>query len=394
MNPLPTESEPVKHLCGDALETLRTLPDGCVHTCVTSPPYYGLRDYGTARWEGGDPACDHKPKRLKKGRNENRPTFGDSYATHGTQLIAHGKRTACDKCGATKTDLQVGLEESPEAYVARLVEVFREVRRVLRDDGTLWLNLGDSYANDAASQHDPGPRLEGRANVPTPQKSWRVEGIKKKDLLGIPWMVAFALRADGWYLRSDIIWAKPNPQPESVTDRCTKAHEYLFMLAKSPTYFFDQAAIAEPCTGSTLKRISQPNYENQKGSARTGKKNGPMKAVVAKVNGGACFGKQRASAAGTGAQSRTYSRPVYLTRNRRSVWVVTPARFKGAHFATFPRELVEPCIRACCPAGGIVLDPFAGSGTTLRVARDLGRLALGIDLNPEYHELIKKRLAA
>jgi DNA modification methylase len=386
---LPTEADPVRLFCGDALDVLRTLPDECARTCVTSPPYYGLRDYGTATWEGGAPGCDHRPKRLKAGRAEDRPTFGDSYATHGSQLLARGRRSECDKCGAVKTDRQVGLEESPAAYAERLVGVFREVRRVLAGDGTLWLNLGDSYATKpmgAGSTFDPkyigGRNRRGNAPECNRRNDPAAIGAKHKDLLGVPWLVAFALRADGWYLRQDVIWAKPNPQPESVTDRCTKSHEYLFLLAKSQKYLFDKAAIAEPCAGAATAALKPP-----------GKGREP-KAVLKRVGGGASFGKQLIDVSGTGAQSRKYQRPVYLTRNKRSVWVVTPRPYKGAHFAVFPAALIEPCVRACSRPGDVVLDPFAGSGTTLQVARNLGRRAIGIDLNPAYHELIRKRLAA
>ncbi len=264
-------------LLGDCIASMRGLPDQSVNMCVTSPPYFGLRDYGH--------------------------------------------------------DGQIGLEATPDAFVARLVDVFREVRRVLRDDGTLWLNLGDSY--------------------------W-----KDKNLLGIPWRVAFALQADGWYLRQDIIWHKPNPMPESVRDRCTKAHEYLFLLSKSDRYFFDAEAIKEPAAESSLSRLAQ-NVEAQTGSSRVpGKTNGTMRAVGGDM------------------------------RNRRSVWTVTTKPFKGAHFATFPPDLIEPCILAGCPVGGTVLDPFGGSGTTAGVAVKHGRKAILCELNPAYAALVPDRVRA
>jgi DNA modification methylase len=303
-------------LQGDCLSVLRTLSDQSVHCCVTSPPYFGLRDYGVAG--------------------------------------------------------QIGLEETPDEYVAKLVEVFREVRRVLRDDGTLWLNLGDSYAG---SRGNAGGKNRG-------------EGIKPKDLIGIPWRVAFALQADGWYLRQDIIWHKPNPMPESVRDRCTKAHEYIFMLTKSKRYYYDNEAVAEPVADSTVARVSQANLANQKGSDRVpGKTNGRMKAVVKKQDG---HGRRHA-----GCNDRFFSQAeAKPTRNRRSVWTVTTKPCREAHFATFPVDLIEPCILAGCPAGGVVLDPFGGAGTVAVAAAKHGRDALLIELNPEYIAIAERRLAA
>lgn len=296
---------------GDCIEQMRGLPDASVNCCITSPPYFGLRDYGHAG--------------------------------------------------------QIGLEDTPDAFVARLVEVFREVRRVLRDDGTLWLNLGDSYAANRSYQveqtkggakHGPAQAAGGRSQRAADY------GLKNKDLIGIPWRVAFALQADGWYLRQDIIWHKPNPMPESVRDRCTKAHEYVFLLSKGPRYYFDGDAIKEPVAESSAARLAQPTLAQQAGSARVpGKTNGNMKAV------------------GNGE-----------TRNRRSVWTVTTKPFKGAHFATFPPDLIEPCILAGCPVGGTVLDPFGGSGTTAGVALKHGRNAILCELNPKYAALAPERV--
>jgi DNA modification methylase len=370
MTDLPTDDDPVRIITGDVLDGLRALPDGCARVCVTSPPYYGQRDYKTARWEGGDPACDHRPARLKKGRNECRQTFGDGWATHGTQLIAFGKRQACDKCGAVKVDLQIGLEPSPDEYVARLVDVFREVRRILAADGTLWLNLGDSYANDATGPNTrPGPGLEGAPNRPAVQKSWRgVEGVKKKDLLGIPWMVAFALRADAWYLRQELIWNKPNARPEPVRDRCTKSHEHLFLLSKSPRYYFDRDAMQEPAS-----RRKSGNKARKPASAR-----GVPVDTDGRTNG---------AVAGSVPWEGT-------TRNKRSVWTIPTRRYRGAHFATFPENLVRPCVLAGSAPGDLVLDPFAGSGTTLAVAARLGRRAAGVELNPDYAAMARERVAA
>lgn len=284
---------------------LGLMPTGCVNTCVTSPPYFGLRDYGH--------------------------------------------------------DGQIGLEDTPDAYVARLVEVFREVRRVLRDDGTLWLNIGDSYAANRSYQVEQtkgGPK-HGAAQAVSgrPQRAMDY-GLKPKDLIGIPWRVAFALQADGWYLRQDIIWHKPNAMPESVSDRCTKAHEYIFLLSKGPRYYFDTEAVKEDAV---------------KGAA------------------GSSFSKGKTAAHQLGRASEK-ERAEDGKRNRRSVWTVATKPFKGAHFATFPPDLIEPCVLAGCPVGGTVLDPFFGAGTTGLVAQKHGRDCIGIELNPDYVAIAKDRL--
>lgn len=309
---LPTPSVPAvdRIYQGSCIDVMKQWPDGFINTCVTSPPYYGLRDYGV------------------KG--------------------------------------QLGLEDSPDKYVTSLVNTFREVRRVLRDDGTLWLNLGDSYARNAAKGGSGvGGKNERylrdsytRAHADVPP------GMKEKDLIGIPWAVAFALRADGWYLRQDIIWGKPNPMPESVTDRCTKSHEYIFLLSKTPKYYYDHAAIAEPVAASSVQRLSQ-NVKNQKGSSRVpGKTNGTMKAV--------------------GTRDK---------RNKRSVWNITTKPFSGAHFATFPIDLITPCILAGARERGLVLDPFMGAGTTAVAAIKQNRRYIGCELNPAYIDIAQTRIA-
>lgn len=259
---------------------------------------------------------------------------------------------------------EIGLEQTPEEYVTNMVEVFRCVRDVLADDGTLWLNVGDSYAGQRGTQ--PG-RVSGSGAVV--QGQWIGAGVpgscKPKDLIGVPWLLAFALRADGWFLRQDIIWHKPNPMPESVRDRCTKAHEYVFLLSKSERYFYDHEASMEPVAASTVERLSQPTLHQQEGSARVpGKTNGNMKAV-----------------------GRTD------LRNRRSVWTVATRPYKGAHFATFPPSLIEPCILAGSRVGDVVLDPFMGSGTTAAVALRHDRQYLGCELNPAYQPLQEARIA-
>jgi DNA modification methylase len=277
-------------LHGCCIEILKTLEEKSVHSCVTSPPYFGLRDYGV------------------KG--------------------------------------QIGLEITPEEYVSKILEVFSEVKRVLRDDGTLWLNLGDSYAQNQ-SAGDRVTKYSPKQKTSKGTYSSEVKcpvGYKVKDLIGIPWMVAFALRSDGWYLRQDIIWHKPNPMPESVTDRCTKSHEYIFLLSKSPKYHFDHEAIKE-------------------------------KGVMSK------------------GDSAELEEKGYNTRNKRSVWIVNTKPFKEAHFATFPIDLIEPCILASCPENGTVLDPFFGAGTTGIVCIKNKRNYIGIELNQDYIDIAKKRIS-
>lgn len=337
---------------GDALETLKTLPDESVNCIVTSPPYYGLRDYSV---EG-----------------------------------------------------QIGLEQTPQEFIAKLVEVFREVRRVLRSDGTCWVNMGDSYAGSwgAQSRENPGNQslstLQGGSTLSARQikahpkgdhtgSLKNTPGLKPKDLIGIPWKLAFGLQEDGWWLRQDIIWSKPNPMPESVKDRCTKAHEYIFMLSKSERYWYDQDAIKEPMSMSSVDRLTQANINN--GSDRVpGKTNGPMKAVgkVDKQRGHV----RRHAGFNDRWDAMTKEEQCSGMRNKRSVWTVSTQPYKEAHFATFPPKLIEPCILAGCPEGGTVLDPFAGSGTTGQVVVELGRKAVLIELNPEYGKLIEKRVTA
>jgi DNA modification methylase len=300
-------------ILGDVRSVVRDLPDASIDCVVTSPPYWGLRDYGV--------------------------------------------------------DGQIGLEQSPDAYVQELVEVFREIRRGLKDDGTIWVNLGDSYAATTKGSGGVGKStLHGSPNdqngqLMAPRRMDIVAaGLKQKDLVGIPWLVAFALRADGWYLRQDIIWHKPNPMPESVRDRCTKGHEYVFLFSKSPRYYFDADAIRERDGG-------KPAGNGFKGR-----------------QGGAAY-----QATSGGVDSEGWEPGA--GRNKRSVWTVTPKPFKGAHFATMPPGLVEPCILAGCRPGGVVLDPFNGSGTTGVVALQHGRQYVGIELNPAYVQIACDRIA-
>jgi DNA modification methylase len=348
-------------LVGDVLERLDDLEAGTVQTVVTSPPYWGLRDYGTATWDGGDAGCDHRVY----GHAPGKATPGGRGGSMPMQEVV--QRETCGKCGARRIDSQLGLEPTPEEYVANMVEVFREVRRVLRDDGTVWLNLGDSYASGEVGRHDRADGYEGdfsRASTQGQRHQRRLRtGLKPKDLVGIPWRVAFALQADGWYLRSDIIWSKPNPMPESVTDRPTKAHEYVFLLSKQARYYFDADAVRESST-------ERPSGNVERFVAAHGER----------------------SRLNTHLGSSVPYQPDGSGRNIRSVWNIATEPFPGAHFATFPKKLVEPCIKAGSATGDTVLDPFAGSGTVGVVALRLGRSFLGVELNPAYAEMARERI--
>lgn len=342
-------------LLGDALEQLRALPAESVHCCVTSPPYWGLRDYGVTG--------------------------------------------------------QIGLEPTPEDFLRRMVAVFAEVHRVLRADGTCWVNMGDSYysngghADTAVNERRGGYNLGNRPEHA--HREFRARG-RAKDLVGMPWRLAFALQAAGWYLRQDIIWHKPNPMPESVRDRCTKAHEYIFLLTKSPRYYLDAAAMSEPVSGTAHARGSGVNAKARMGPAVAGWNTQPgahgtilpdsLRTKTAGRNSRIHVDRDpshQSPAKVRAKQNRSFSAAVaglVDRRNKRSVWSVGSSPYKGAHFATFPPKLIEPCIMAGCPQGGVVLDPFAGSGTTGEVALRLERRAILIELNPAYFSLIAARL--
>lgn len=305
--------------CGDALEQLKQLPDESVYCCVTSPPYWNLRDYNV---EG-----------------------------------------------------QIGIEKSPENYIAKLTDAFNEVWRVLRCDGTLWLNIGDSYANNGSGGHGATGGLDKSTLVgplppigSCPIRKKTPKGMKPKDLCGIPWMLAFSLRSKGWYLRQDIIWNKTNPMPESVRDRCTRSHEYMFMLSKSAQYYYDADAIAEPCVCTQTFRFVDGGNDKQRGHSR---------------RHSGFNGRYKARIEAEGAPKN---------RNKRDVWNVATSPYPEAHFATFPPKLIEPCILAGCPESAIVLDPFCGAGTTGMVALRLGRAFIGIEIKPEYCDMAKRRL--
>ena len=303
----------------ECLEHLRTMPDECLDCVVTSPPYYGLRDYG----------CDG----------------------------------------------QVGLEDTPEAYVQRLVDIFHEVKRCLKPEGTLWLNLGDSYCGTGSkSPEHQDPKNKSGLLKQVESKTTKLPGYKQKDLIGIPWMVAFALRADGWYLRQDIIWAKPNPMPESVKDRCTKSHEYIFLLTKSPKYYFDYEAIQEEATG----------YDGHKDTMLKGSPKYATEQIMP--------GQSIQSMAARGHERWTFKDGTPV-RNRRDVWSVCPKPSKEEHYAMYPEELVKYCIEAGCPEGGVVFDPFMGSGTTAAVAKKFDRHYYGTELNPKFYEIATRRVS-
>ena len=355
-------SEWLNVLVGDCRETLKSVSNKSVQCCVTSPPYWGLRDYGY--------------------------------------------------------DGQIGIEDTPEQCVEALVEVFREVHRVLKDDGTVWVNVGDCYCNHSVPGGNSdyiNHRYNGNLRLN------KAPGYKPKDLIGFPWMVAFALRADGWYLRQDIIWHKPNPMPESCKDRCTKAHEYMFLLTKSKQYFYNQDAIKEPVSGNAHSRGNGVNpkskgykmpegWDTSKGEGGHGQfhKNGREKGLPESYNGSS-FTKGKTALNGNRKgvgkgdrkthvrktkQNESFSsscNDLVEIRNKRSVWTIPSQGFKGAHFATYPEKLIEPCILAGSKPGDVILDPFAGSGTTGKVALENGRKAVLCEMNPEYVKLIKER---
>tara|TARA_R100001443_G_scaffold50192_2_gene62457 strand:- start:3772 stop:4932 length:1161 start_codon:yes stop_codon:yes gene_type:complete len=362
----------IEILEGNCLDTLKQLPDQCVNTCITSPPYWGLRDYGTATWIGGDPNCNHM-RDSKVNPSGNTDTGHKAMFEKDNAVGDAIYKSECPKCGAKRKDQQLGIEETPDQFVENLVNVFREVRRVLKDDGTVWLNLGDSYCGTGHKKDSIDPLISG-GKARNGQKfalNNKIEGLKSKDLVGIPWKVAFALQADGWYLRQDIIWHKPNPMPESVKDRCTKSHEYIFLLSKNAHYYFDQESIKVESSQST--EIRNKNKFN-----------------------GAFKGQFK----GTPNEKRWQEgRPIDEPKfsidgksNKRSVWTVTTKPYSEAHFATYPHDLIIPCIKAGCPENGTVLDPFGGSGTTAQVAAQLNRNAILCELNPEYIKIANQRL--
>ena len=413
---------------GDTRAILKTLSAESVDCCITSPPYWGLRDYGTAKWEGGNPECSHKQKTARNDAGRVNVQGFHGSASSDSDKGEMNYRDVCGKCGAIRIDSQIGLEKTPEEYVAKLVEIFREVRRVLKKEGTVWLNLGDSYVSQRldgshGGWNASGGYYTGRHKNDGVKHEVDVGNLKTKDLVGIPWRVAFALQADGWWLRQDIIWNKPNCMPESVTDRCTKNHEYVFLLAKSQKYYFDAEAIKEQAL--------------HKEDVRAG-------------YGRLHYRGKRQGYSGTGQENFV---KIVENRNKRSVWTITTSPFSEAHFAVFPEALVEPMIKAGTSEKGVcpdcekawerneqiikhvghksredekhfkcgsgqhfsnekkslgwqptckcgkepmpatVLDIFCGSGTTGVVAKKLGRNFIGIELKEDYCKLANERIA-
>ena len=318
---------------GNSLEVLKSLPDNSIDCCVTSPPYYALRDYG----------CDG----------------------------------------------QIGLEETPEKYIESLCDVFSEVRRVLTPQGTLWLNIGDSYNGNKVGNTEVVKNKKVSESNDFHKKLWG--GAKPKDLIGIPWMLAFALRSQGWYLRQDIIWHKPNPMPESVTDRCTKSHEYIFLMSKSQKYYFDYEAIQEPCADQSRTNYACGNRTNGINKDRNDNDFGERSKNWKPRTKNCQYDGQKPNSFHLSRENGEPDKEYYV-RNKRDVWSVNVKPCSEAHFATYPFELIKPCILAGCPENGIVLDPFMGSGTTAIVARSLNRNYLGVELNPEYIKIAHKRL--
>jgi DNA modification methylase len=342
----------------DCLEGLKNLPANSVDCCVTSPPYYGLRDYGTATWVGGSPNCQHSVREEVGFENCKQSTNRGN-----SKNLPKG---ICPKCGAIREDNQIGLEDTPEAYISKLVEVFTEVYRILKPTGTLWLNIGDSYWG-------------GKGTIrPTDRKH---EYIKPKDLIGIPWMLAFELRRAGFYLRQDIIWHKPNPMPESVKDRCTKSHEYIFLLTKSARYYFDHEAILEPAAYDGRNDTFYKGGEKDMNCTAHERWPNKIRGFVE---------KERQT--GLPSSHLESSIQTYPARNKRDVWSVCTKSEKESHFAVFPDTLIVDCIKAGCPEDGIVLDPFMGSGTTAVVARKLNRNYIGFELNPKYIKISNNKI--
>lgn len=343
---------------GDCREKLKELPDESVDCIVTSPPYWGLRDYGTAQWKGGNPDCNH---------TINDGTIDPKKGTMVERPDRSSDRTKCIKCGAKRIDSQLGLENKITDYVNNLADVFDECKRVLKKTGTAWLNIGDSYS---ATRWSDTPSTTGISQSYSDIVLQKETNLPDKNLCLIPFRVALELQQRGWYVRSDIIWNKPNPMPESVRDRPTKSHEHIFLLSKSKNYHYDADAIREPLAQSSIPRLNQD--------------------IKTKIRfGGNKYGDSKDK------HHQTKSGNYYVNtglRNKRDVWTITTKPYKEAHFATFPKDLIEPCIKAGCPKDGVVLDPFAGSGTVGEVAKELQKDFILIELNPEYIKLIEDRL--
>jgi DNA modification methylase len=364
----------IKILQGNCIDKIKELEDNSIDCVVTSPPYWGLRDYGTAQWQGGNINCSHSYGRNTRGgltqfQKNNKGSFGD-------EAIKSGE--CCKLCGAKRIDKQLGLEPTYQEHIQNIVELFRAMKPKLKDSATVWLNYGDSYASTVngtkvKDQVKNKVQFAGKYLIEGDDRTFRdkpfstIQGsLKPKDLVMIPNRIAIALQDDGWWIRSEIIWHKPNPMPESTKDRPTSCHEKIWLITKSKKYYYDADAIREPVAQGKITRLSEKNLKNQKGSTRGNggmKSNGNMKPV----------GNME-------------------TKNKRNVWTVTTKPFKGSHFATFPKDLIEPCIKAGCPEGGVVLDPFGGSGTTGIVSALNNRNAILIELNQKYIDIANKRI--
>lgn len=420
---------------GDVREQLATMENDSVDCVVTSPPYWGLRDYGTATWEGGDPLCDHRSPTMRDGRNEKRAKLAGSEATNRDQLLlAH--RSGCGKCGAVKVDRQIGLERTMAEHLAGMTDVFRGIKRVLKPSGTVWINYGDCYATSVNGRSAADTKATGNDDRTFRDKPFSTIGgvLKAKDLCMVPNRLAIALQEAGWWVRSEIVWAKPNPMPESIRDRPATSHEKIFMLTKAARYFYDAAAVRQASATTSSEYKTPDGWDTGPGGHGSRHRNGREKgeSVAAKR------AKQAQTAAAAGAAGASSGRRMAgfnerwdasekirasdvasprhaghinhtgiedtlrgYGRNLRNyepapveVWNVATQPFSDAHFATFPPELAERCILAGCPKGGLVLDPFGGAGTTALVALRHHRRAALIELNPAYAEMAQARIEA
>ena len=350
----------INFLQGDVFDKLKELDNNSIDCVVTSPPYWGLRDYGTAQWQGGNHNCDHiaNPNATKKQGN---PEFNKNRPSREETKYKGYHKDICPKCGAKRIDSQLGLELTYQEHIQNIVELFRAMKPKLKDSATIWLNYGDSYAATVNGTKAKDIKNDDRGFVDKPFST--IQGsIKPKDLVMIPNRIAIALQDDGWWIRSEIIWHKPNPMPESVRDRPTSSHEKIWLITKSKKYYYDADAIKEKSISKGSVHVHKPGNKADE-YVKQGLKTHPAK---------------------------TYITPE--KKNKRNVWTITTKPCKDAHFATFPKDLIEPCIKAGCPEGGIVLDPFGGAGTTGIVAQSLNRTAILIELNPEYIEIAKKRI--
>ena len=371
----------IKILQGNCIDKIKELEDNSIDCVVSSPPYYGLRDYGTAQWQGGNPNCDHiaNPNATKKQGN---PEFNKNRPSREETKYKGYHKDICPKCGAKRIDEQFGLEKTYQEYIANTVKVFETFKPKLKDTATIWWNVGDSYSNHKdcksigqtlakGTTREKAHEIEKGKSHTRDSKLLKASGLKDKDLMMIPNRVAIALQDAGWYIRSEIIWHKPNPMPESVRDRPTNCHEKIWLITKNKKYYYNSDAIKEPTTEATKQRMKSGWNGNQKRNYASGEEQNHLSNY---------FGSDKAK------------ENALKGRNKRNVWTITTKPFKDAHFATFPKDLIEPCIKAGCPENGVVLDPFGGSGTTGIVAKSLNRQAILIELNKDYINIANKRI--